>query len=130
MPLLLLFLLTLSGCSESSEARLIDSYLADSAAGTQSNALTGRALIAQQQALALVTELGWSQSGSAKYSELRVIEGGEVLFCLDVSDVSFFDTEGKRVELSRSIEHLLMRARLLSSGHEKKIENLEEVGSC
>lgn len=130
MPVLLLLLLLLTGCSGSSEAKLIDSYLADSAAGMESKVLTGRALSAQQQALALVAELGWSQSGLAKYSNLRVMEGGVLLFCLDVSNVGFVDSAGNQVKLTRPIEQLLMRARIQSLGHEQKIENIEEAGSC
>ncbi|MEY4990781.1 MAG: hypothetical protein RIS08_1007 [Actinomycetota bacterium] len=130
MPLLLLLVLLLSGCSGSAESKLIDSYLADSAAGKQSHALTGRALIAQQRALALVSALGWSQSGSAKYSDLEVIEGGVVRFCLDVSEVGFMDAAGNQVELSRPVEKLLMSSKFVSVGQELRIENLEEVGRC
>lgn len=130
MPFLVVIVILLSGCSVTAEAKLIDTYIADSAAGKQSKVLTGRALIAQQQALALVSELGWSQSGAARYSELRVIEGGAVVFCIDVSNVGFVDATGVPVELSRPIERLLMRAELKSLGQQMMIENLEEAGSC
>lgn len=130
MPFLVVIVILLSGCSVTAEAKLIDTYIADSAAGTQSKVLTGRALIAQQQALALVAELGWSQSGAARYSDLRVIGGETVVFCLDVSNVGFVDATGNPVELSRPIERLLMRAELKSLGQQMMIENLEEAGSC
>jgi len=129
MPLVVLLILLLSGCASDSEAQLLDTYLDDSSVGTKSEALTGRALVAQEKALELVAELGWSQAGRAEYSDLRV-SGNQITFCLDVSKVGFLDSNGEQVSLSRRVETLLMRANLVGEGAAQKIEHIEEAGAC
>ncbi len=129
MPLVLVLILLLSGCTAAREAQLIDAYLDDSSVGARSDSLTGRALFAQERALEVVADLGWSQSGRAEYSDLRV-QGDDLIFCLDISGVGFLDSAGKEVPLSRPLQKLLMRADLIGEGAEMKIENIQESGAC
>ena len=130
MPILVFLILLLSSCSAPPEAQLIDTYLADSAAGRKSHVLVGSASLAQENALAVVKDLGWSQSGKATYTDLRPLQNGELFFCLDVSKVAFLDSTGNRVPLDRPLSQLRMKATVFGKGEGMKIESLEEVGTC
>ena len=92
--------------------------------------LVGGASLAQENALAVVKDLGWSQSGKATYTDLRPLQNGELFFCLDVSKVAFLDSTGNRVPLDRPLSQLRMKATVFGKGEGMKIESLEEVGTC
>ena len=92
--------------------------------------LVGSASLAQENALAVVKDLGWSQSGKATYTDLRPLQNGELFFCLDVSKVAFLDSTGNRVPLDRPLSQLRMKATVFGKGEGMKIESLEEVGTC
>ncbi len=126
----LLLISALAGCASTSHERQLANYLNDSARGIVSEELSGAARDAQVRALRLLSDLGWSQSGQAKYSDFEVFDDSHFEFCLDVSDIYFTDKELKRVELERGEARLLMRAQTEQIAGVSKITELIEVGSC
>ena len=131
MPILVLLLLaSLAGCASTSQEHQLAKYLEDSAAGAISDELSGAARDAQLMALRLLTELGWSQSGTAKYSDFEILDDSHFEFCLDVSDIHFTDKSMKRVELERVEQRLLMQAKTEQISGFSKITDLKEVGTC
>lgn len=131
MPIFVLLLIaSLAGCAPASQERQLANYLNDSARGILSEELSGAARNAQVRALQLIGELGWSQSGRAKYSDFETLDDSHFEFCLDVSGIYFTDKDLQRVELERGETRLLMRAETESVAGVSKITDLKEVGNC
>ena len=130
MPWFVALSLLLTGCSAHQHQKLLDTYLFDSAQGRVSEALVGDALRGQIKALEVLKNLGWSQSGQARYFGLEVTEHSIMQFCLDVSDIRFTHSSGSEVELNRIQEKLLMTAHTVGHGSTLRISSLQEVGKC
>ncbi|NBU23277.1 MAG: hypothetical protein EBS38_05140 [Actinobacteria bacterium] len=130
MPIFLILMLLLSGCSSSSPEHLLAQYLNDSSQAKLSTALGGNARLAQARALGLLTELRWSQSGMASYSGFKLLPDSQFEFCLDVSSVEFFDSAGDRVPLHRPDSEFLMIGTTSQIDGQRKITNLEQGAEC
>jgi hypothetical protein len=131
MPIFVLLLIaSLAGCAPASQESQLANYLNDSARGIVSGELSGAARDAQVRALRLLSDLGWSQSGQAKYSDFEILDDSHFEFCLDVSGIYFTDKELQPVELERGETRLLMQAETEEIAGVSKITDLKEVGNC
>lgn len=131
MPILILILIaSLAGCAPASPERQLINYLEDSARGVLSDELSDAAREAQVRALRIISDLGWSQSGRAQYSDFAIIDDSHFEFCLDVTGIRFTDQAMNQVQLERTNKGLLMRAETTQIAGTSKITDLKEVGDC
>ena len=123
--------LLLAGCaSDISEYQLILDHYARSASGDNlSKILTGSALHEAKQSQNLLSELGWKQQGYSSFTETEIIAANQVLSCLDVSGVRFFDSRGEEVVIDRPNHKLLLRIDFTQDSP-RLISHLQEVGKC
>ena len=104
MPVLLLIVLVLSGCT--SQAEVVESQLngyalASSRGEDLTSWLTGNALESSLKSSALVQELGLTGYGSSRFSETRQLAQDRFESCLDVSGTQFRDSNGENLEVAR-----------------------------
>lgn len=123
--------LLLAGCaSDVSEYQLIlDQYSRSASNGTLSETLTGSALYEAEQSQQLLSELGWRQQGYSAFTDIEISAPNQVLSCLDVSGVQFFDSQGQEVVIDRPSHKLLLRIDF-SEKNPRLISQLQEVGKC
>ncbi len=123
--------LLLSGCaSEVSQYQLVlDQYAQSASNGHLQTTLTGSALRQAMESQKLLVELGWQQLGSSSFTETRISGANQVVSCLDVSSVQFFDSQGEEVTIDRPIQKLLMQVDFTPSTP-KLISQIQEVGRC
>jgi hypothetical protein len=128
---LILLLLPLTGCSPaiSDYQQVLDSYAQNAQSGELEQWLEGAALHEANQSQELLSNLGWKQVGSSRFSETRSISDTRVVSCLDVSEIRFVDSAGELLELERAAPRLLMQIDF-SANSPLKIQFVEKVGSC
>jgi hypothetical protein len=123
--------LLLAGCaSDVSEYQLVlDQYARSASEGNLSETLTGSALHEAEQSQQLLSDLGWRQQGYSSFTAIEISAPNQVLSCLDVSGIQFFDSEGEAVVIDRPSHKLLLRIDF-SRNNPRLISRLEEVGKC
>lgn len=130
----ILLLLSTTGCSSPSQ-RLEDTLneYAKSLASFNSEAatlshLTGPAKIATEQSQQLLTELGYLQSGLARFQVLELVDRSKALACLDVSAVELRDQTGVKVNSENAPNRLELIVDFKTIGEEILISDFEATG--
>lgn len=120
MPVLLLLVFALSGCSSQSEAveSQLNAYsLAASRGADLSPWLTGNALESASQSAGLIQRLGLSAYGVGRFSKTEQVQENYFESCLDVSGIQFRDSSGNLLDLQspqRQLVEIVLRGVLVS----------------
>lgn len=131
MKLVLLLPLLLAGCAPQVDAyqSVLDSYAATAFQGDLASSLTGAALYQAAQSRSVARELGWTQIGTTRFKETKILQDEKVLSCLDVSEVSFVDAAGVAISLERDAERILMEIEF-SKSNPPLVASMKEIGQC
>lgn len=107
----------------------LDSYTESAFRGNLEASLTGAALHQAMESRALLNELGWTQVGRSSFQDSQLVAEARVISCLDVSEVSFLDSSGAEVEISRKSDRVLMEIEF-SKSNPPLVASIREVGGC
>ena len=131
MKVLIFLTLFLAGCTPSIDSyqQTLDAYSEAAFRGDLEASLTGAALHQASQSRAVVGELGWTQVGTSRFEETKLLDSNKVSSCLDVSGVSFLDSSGVAISLERSVDRILMEIEF-SKSNPPLVASMKEVGQC
>lgn len=104
MPLLILLILSLTGCVSQVAVleKDLNAYALSAALGADlSPHLVGAALTSARQSVELMENFGITSYGSAEFSETSMISDNLFVSCLDVSGTQFRNVLGEPVMLER-----------------------------
>jgi hypothetical protein len=113
MPLVLLLVLSLTGCASQVAVleRDLNAYALSAALGSDlSEHLTGVALISAKQSARVIESAGLTSYGSAQFSETSKIAENLYQSCLDVAGTQFRNALGEAVVFER-LERQLVQIR-------------------
>ena len=123
---ILLILVLLSGCAQSSPEATLNRYASLAANGDLSEVLVGSALAQAEKSRDFLRSQQLVQAGRPSFVTTSKQKDGTVLSCLDVSAVQFLDSSGSARPFTRTSDRVLLRVEFAGD----KIASLEEAGTC
>ena len=130
----ILFLFFTTGCSSTAQRleQALNEYAVQlsnqPASALLIQNLTGQAKVATEQSQQLLTQLGYIQSGVAKFQVIELIGPSQATACLDVTEVRLRDQTGRTVSMSGSPKRLQLKVDFRSIGQEILISDFRATG--